>query len=93
MRFKVKYKKKLVGWKILTPSAWKVGMKVKRGPDWGWEDQDCDPTTGEPMLGIIAHIEGGPDNGDMDLTVVWGNQHRNSYWGGKDGQYDLYGLY
>ena len=65
-----------------------VGLRVARGPDWKWGDQDG----GEGCLGTIIDV------GDqLQATaegslpqVLWDNGYRSSnYRCGKDGKYDL----
>jgi E3 ubiquitin-protein ligase HERC2 len=57
------------------------GVRVVRGPDWKWGDQDGSPP-GEGV--IISEIDR-----DGWVRVRWNNGATNSYRMGKDGKYDL----
>ena len=86
--------------KILTPVAaldtapmgvtppWEVevGLRVARGPDWQWGDQDG----GEGCLGTITGM-GGQGNAEEALPLVlWDYGYRsNNYRCGKEGKHDL----
>ncbi|KIH67050.1 HECT-domain protein [Ancylostoma duodenale] len=54
------------------------GMRVIRGPDWSWDDQDG---------GGEGKIVGCVENGWVD--VQWDNGYTNSYRFGADGRFDI----
>ncbi|KJH41368.1 HECT-domain protein [Dictyocaulus viviparus] len=54
------------------------GMRVIRGPDWSWDDQDG---------GGEGKIVGCVENGWVD--VMWDNGYTNSYRFGADGRFDI----
>ncbi|CAB3409028.1 unnamed protein product [Caenorhabditis bovis] len=56
------------------------GVRVVRGKNWMWEDQDG----GNGKMGRIVN---GPDNGWVD--VLWDNGYCNSYRYGINGQFDV----
>lgn len=62
-----------------------VGLKVVRGPDWKWENQDG----GEGHVGTVVEV--GRSNGTLDkqVFVVWDNGVRGNYRIGYSGAYDL----
>ena len=61
-----------------------VGLRVVRGPDWKWGDQDG----GEGCLGTV--IESGDETAYGQVVVVlWDNGMRANYRCGVDGSYDL----
>ena len=66
-----------------------TGLRVVRGPDWKWGDQDG----GEGSLGTIADIEGGVESADgvtgKAAVVQWDGGNRCNYRCGIDGKYDL----
>ena len=63
-----------------------VGLRVARGPDWQWGDQDG----GEGGLGTVTGM-GGQGNAEGTLPqVLWDYGYRSSnYRCGKEGKYDL----
>ena len=63
-----------------------VGLRVARGPDWQWGDQDG----GEGCLGTITGM-GGQGNAEATLPqVLWDYGYRsNNYRCGKEGKHDL----
>ena len=64
-----------------------VGLRVVRGPDWQWGDQDG----GEGCLGTITELggQGNAAEGALPL-VLWDYGYRsNNYRCGKEGKYDL----
>lgn len=68
-----------------------VGLRVVRGKDWEWGDQDT--FRGQQMVGtIVEKMDYYPLNKDSDwVKVSWDNIHgNNSYRIGEGGQYDLY---
>ncbi len=56
------------------------GVRVVRGPDWHWGDQDG----GEGCVGTVADREVGGK-----VTVQWDNGTRAKYRCGEEGKYDL----
>lgn len=62
-----------------------VGLKVVRGPDWKWENQDG----GEGHVGTVVEV--GRSNGTLDkqVFVLWDNGVRGNYRIGYSGDYDL----
>ena len=79
---------KVIGGVPLLPKAMEVevGLRVARGPDWQWGDQDG----GEGYLGTITGMGGqGNDEGALP-QVLWDYGYRsNNYRCGKEGKYDL----
>lgn len=75
---KVKYKVK--PWVILSREDWKVGLLVRRGPDWAWAEQDYHH--GRPATGVISRVLEVRECGDLGIVVIWENGETNSYWGG-----------
>ena len=63
-----------------------IGLRVARGPDWQWGDQDG----GEGCLGTITGM-GGQGNAEGALPqVLWDYGYRsNNYRCGKEGKHDL----
>lgn len=68
---------KAVGFGQLTPQA---GLRVQRGPDWRWGDQDG----GEGSVGIV--VDAGHDGW---CSVRWPTGHVNGYRVGHSGLFDL----
>lgn len=66
-----------------------VGLRVVRGPDWKWGDQDG----GEGILGTLVEIEGTYEAGNgvtgVAVVVQWDGGSRCNYRCGVDGKYDL----
>ena len=68
-----------------------VGLRVVRGPDWKWGNQDG----GEGTVGTVAEIEGGVHGTEGGTTtghavvVQWDGGNRCNYRCGIDGKYDL----
>ena len=58
-----------------------LGVRVVRGPDWEWGDQDG----GEGFVGTVAGLEEGGDQ----VVVQWDVGLRCRYRCGQDGKYDL----
>ncbi len=50
----------------VTPSNCKVGLRVARGNDWKWGDQDFSPITGKPTSGKVTECKSG-----MWASVQW----------------------
>jgi len=64
---------------VVTPALVREGVRVRRGPDWKWDDQDGG---GE---GVILNRD---DQGWV--SVKWdGSRETNSYRVGQEGAYDL----
>lgn len=61
----------------------KAGLRVVRGPDWNWGDQDG----GEGCLGTVT--ERGEEVTAGYAAVVWDNGYRSKYRCGNGGKYDL----
>lgn len=62
----------------------KVGLRVVRGPDWKWGDQDG----GEGCLGTVSEI-GDEVAAGRAVVVLWDNGNRSNYRCGIEGKYDL----
>ena len=64
-----------------------VGLRVVRGADWEWGDQDG----GEGHVGTVVEMEGerGGDKEGQRVVVHWDCGERSSYRCGLEGQYDL----
>ena len=62
-----------------------IGLRVVRGPDWKWGDQDG----GEGNVGTVVHP--GENNGVRDETVLvyWDSGKQANYRAGYAGKYDL----
>ncbi len=60
-----------------------LGLRVVRGPDWKWGEQDG----GEGHLGTVVEV----DPGQLQATVQWDacNYYRCQYRCGLDGEHDL----
>ena len=61
-----------------------VGLRVVRGPDWRWGDQDG----GEGHVGTVVEV-GEPCNDGVGAVVQWDCGERCKYRCGQDGKYDL----
>lgn len=63
-----------------------VGLRVVRGPDWEWSDQDG----GEGHVGTVVEV-GEPlgSDGSRAVVVQWDCGERSRYRCGVDGKYDL----
>ena len=62
-----------------------AGLRVVRGPDWIWGDQDG----GEGGVGTVVGT-GRDSNRDVDTVVVyWDTGKLANYRAGYDGKYDL----
>ena len=58
-----------------------LGLRVVRGPDWEWGDQDG----GEGYVGTVVGLEGGGGA----VVVQWDTGQRCRYRCGEQGKYDL----
>ena len=58
-----------------------VGLRVVRGPDWPWGDQDG----GEGHVGTVVEV--GQDG--RSVVVQWDCGNRCRYRCGEEGKYDL----
>jgi len=58
-----------------------VGDRVKRGPDWRWDDQDGD------QPGIVIQLR--PDDSEGWVHVRWDHGGENNYRWGADDAFDL----
>ena len=64
------------------------GIRVVRGPDWEWGEQDG----GEGCVGTLADISGGEEDGRVSgaaVVVQWDAGNRCNYRCGIGGKYDL----
>ncbi|XP_029434484.1 E3 ubiquitin-protein ligase MIB2 isoform X2 [Rhinatrema bivittatum] len=64
-----------------------VGMRVVRGLDWKWGNQD----NGEGNIGTVVEIgrQGSPTTPDKTVVVQWDHGTRTNYRTGFQGAYDL----
>jgi len=55
----------------------KVGLRVVRGNDWQWDDQDG----GDGFVGTVVKIggQGNGDNPDDTVDVIWDTGDRGTY--------------
>ena len=58
-----------------------LGLRVVRGPDWEWGDQDG----GEGYVGTVAGLE----EGGGAVVIQWDAGQRYRYRCGEEGKYDL----
>ncbi len=65
----------------------KVGLRVVRGPNWKWGEQDG----GEGYVGtVIPTSESDLEKlGPNTVTVLWDSGLKSTYQGGPKGFYDL----
>ena len=61
------------------------GLRVVRGPDWKWGDQDG----GEGGLGTVADIANKQDVTEGAVIVLWDTGDNYNYRCGLGGKYDL----
>ena len=66
------------------------GLRVVRGPDWKWGDQDG----GEGQVGTVAEIKTMEEPVDGKIlaravVVQWDGGNRSNYRCGLEGKYDL----
>ena len=64
-----------------------VGIRVVRGPDWKWQNQD----NGEGNVGTVVEIgqTGNSNTPDRTVVVQWDSGFRTNYRVGYQAQYDL----
>ena len=64
-----------------------VGLRVVRGPDWKWSNQD----DGEGHVGTVVEIgkPGSTTSPDKTVVVQWDSGSRTNYRVGYQGAYDL----
>ncbi len=64
-----------------------VGLRVVRGPDWKWQNQD----NGEGHVGTVVEIgkPGSTTSPDKTVVVQWDSGSRTNYRVGYQGAYDL----
>jgi E3 ubiquitin-protein ligase mind-bomb len=64
-----------------------VGVRVGRGPDWKWGQQD----DGEGHVGTVVEIgkPGSTTSPDKTVVVQWDSGSRTNYRVGYQGAYDL----
>ncbi|XP_020637982.3 E3 ubiquitin-protein ligase MIB2 [Pogona vitticeps] len=68
-------------------ASMQVGMRVVRGLDWKWNNQD----NGEGNAGTVVEIgrQGSPTTPDKTVVVQWDHGTRTNYRTGFQGAYDL----
>lgn len=62
-----------------------VGLRVVRGPDWMWADQDG----GEGNVGTIVHLGQDGSLPDGTVLVYWDSGKQANYRAGHSGKFDL----
>jgi len=64
-----------------------AGMRVVRGDDWQYQDQDG----GEGFVGTVVEVggQGGSKNPDKTVVVVWDTGVRSTYRAGYERKDDL----
>jgi len=64
-----------------------VGLRVVRGPDWKWGDQDG----GAGHAGTVIPTSKSKMEklGPRTVTVLWDSGKKSTYQGGPKGSYDL----
>lgn len=64
-----------------------VGLRVVRGPDWKWQNQDG----GEGHVGTVVEVGRTANSNTPEKTVVvqWDSGFRTNYRVGYQGEYDL----
>lgn len=69
------------------PRMLEVGVRVARGPDWKWGQQD----DGEGHVGTVVEIgkPGSSTSPDKTVVVQWDSGSRTNYRVGYQGAYDL----
>ncbi|ETE63806.1 E3 ubiquitin-protein ligase MIB2, partial [Ophiophagus hannah] len=68
-------------------ASMQIGMRVVRGADWRWGNQD----SGEGNVGTVVEIgrQGSPATPDKTVVVQWDHGTRTNYRTGFQGAYDL----
>uniref|UniRef100_A0A8C5SUI3 E3 ubiquitin-protein ligase MIB2 n=1 Tax=Laticauda laticaudata TaxID=8630 RepID=A0A8C5SUI3_LATLA len=68
-------------------ASMQIGMRVVRGADWRWGNQD----SGEGNMGTVVEIgrQGSPATPDKTVVVQWDHGTRTNYRTGFQGAYDL----
>ncbi len=61
------------------------GLRVVRGPDWKWGDQDG----GEGYTGTVINSFYSEKPGARSITVLWDTGIKGQYRGGPKGFHDL----
>jgi len=65
-----------------------VGLRVVRGKDWKWENQDG----GDGNVGTIVMVGNEGENGScppLCAVVLWDSGYRNTYRAGYEEAFDL----
>ena len=64
-----------------------VGVRVVRGPDWKWQNQD----NGEGRVGTVVEVgkSGNSNTPDKTVVVQWDSGFRTNYRVGYQNVYDL----
>jgi len=64
-----------------------VGLRVVRGNDWKWDDQDG----GEGHVGTVIVVggRGGSDHPTGTVVIMWDTGNIANYRAGHEGSYDL----
>jgi len=72
---------------LQTSPSERLGLRVVRGDDWDYEDQDG----GEGGVGTVVEVggQGGSKNPDKTVVVVWDTGDRAKYRAGYNGKDDL----
>ena len=63
----------------------KVGLRVVRGPDWMWGDQD----NGEGNVGTVVSLGQDGSLPDGTVWVQWDSGKQANYRAGHSGKFDL----
>lgn len=72
---------------LIFTGSMEVGLRVVRGPDWKWGNQDG----GEGHVGTVVEIgkPGSSTSPDKTVVVQWDSGSRTNYRVGYQGAYDL----
>ncbi|XP_046670485.1 E3 ubiquitin-protein ligase MIB2 isoform X1 [Homalodisca vitripennis] len=62
-----------------------VGLRVVRGPDWAWDEQD----RGEGHVGTVVEVGKSGTKVSQTVFVQWDNGDKTNYRAGYKGSYDL----